>query len=85
MLCDGPNLFRQLKGPTKIGECPARTTTRKKLGRLALDDDSGPLLQPTVRIAAGGGFENRLPGGNAKKKYDYKIIEKILRKSQAPN
>jgi len=29
------------------------------------------------------GFENRQPGGNAEKKYDYKIIEKILRTSQA--
>ena len=71
MLCDGPILFRQLKRPTKIGECPARTTTREKLSRLALDDDSGPLLQPTFCIAAGGDFENRLPGGNAEKKYDY--------------
>ena len=42
-------------------------------------------LQLTVRIAAGGGFESRLPAGNAEKKYDYKIIEKILRTSQAPN
>ena len=65
MLCDGPILFRQLKRPAIIGECPARTTTRKKPGCLALDDDGGPLLQPTVRIAAGGGFEIRLPGGNA--------------------
>jgi hypothetical protein len=31
------------------------------------------------------GFENRLPGGDAEKKYDDKIIEKFLRKSQAPN
>ena len=42
-------------------------------------------LSLTVRIAAGGGFENRLPGGDAEKKYDYKIIEKILRTSQAQN
>jgi hypothetical protein len=31
------------------------------------------------------GFENRQPGGNAEKEYDYKIIEKFLRTSQAPN
>ena len=42
-------------------------------------------LHTTVRIAAGGGFENRPPGGNAEKKCDYKIIEKILKTSQAPN
>ena len=85
MLCDGPILFRQLKRPTKMGECPARTTTRKKPGRLALDYDSRPLLQPTFCIFAGVDFEKRLPGGNAEKKYDYKIIEKILRTSQAQN
>ena len=39
----------------------------------------------TFCIAAGGDFENRLPGGNAEKKYDYKIIEKIHRTSPAPN
>ena len=39
----------------------------------------------TFCIYAGVGFENRQPGGNAEKKYDYKIIEKFLRKSQAPN
>jgi hypothetical protein len=44
-----------------------------------------PTMTAKVRIAAGGGFENRLPGGNAEKKCDYKIIEKFLRKSQAPN
>jgi hypothetical protein len=31
------------------------------------------------------GFENRLPGGNAEKKRDYKIIEIFFRKSQDPN
>jgi hypothetical protein len=31
------------------------------------------------------GFENRQPGGNAEKKYDYEINEKFLRMSQAPN
>ena len=39
----------------------------------------------TFCIAAGGDIEKRLPGGNDEKKYDDKIIEKILRKSQAPN
>ena len=42
-------------------------------------------LPPTFCIAAGGDFENRLTGGDDEKKYDYKIIEKILRKSQVPN
>jgi len=51
---------------------------------LALDDDSGPLLQPTFCIAEGWGFEIRLPGGNDDLERDYKIIEKFLRKSQAP-
>ena len=64
MLCDGSNLFRQLKRPTKIGERPARATTRKKPGRLALDVDGGPLLQPTFCIGAGGEIENRLASGN---------------------
>jgi hypothetical protein len=31
------------------------------------------------------GFETRQPGGNAEKKYDYKIIEMFFRTSQAPN
>ena len=38
-----------------------------------------------ICIYAGVGFENRLPSGNAEKKYDYKIIEMILRTSHAPN
>jgi hypothetical protein len=36
-------------------------------------------------IYTGLGFENHLPGGNAEKKYDYKIIKNFLRTSQAPN
>jgi hypothetical protein len=44
-----------------------------------------PSWHVTVSIAAGVGFENRLPVGNAEKKYDYEINEKFLRKSQAPN
>jgi hypothetical protein len=36
-------------------------------------------------IAAGGDFENRLLCGNADLEYDYKIIEKLLRTSQAQN
>ena len=39
----------------------------------------------TFCIYAGVGFENRLPSGNAEKKYDYKIIGMIFRTSQAPN
>jgi hypothetical protein len=41
-------------------------------------------VHTTVRIAAGGGFEIGLPGGNDEKEFDYEINEKILRKSQAP-
>jgi len=37
---------------------------------LVLDDACGQLLKPTFCIAAGGDFENRLPGGNAEKKCD---------------
>ena len=55
------------------------------LACLALDDACGQLLKPTFCIAAGGDFENRLPGGDDEKKCDYKIIEKFLKKSQAPN
>jgi hypothetical protein len=33
-------------------------------------------LPPTVSIAAGVGFENRLPGGNDEKKYDDETNEK---------
>jgi hypothetical protein len=40
-------------------------------------------LRLTFCIAAGGDFENRLPGGNAEKKCDYKIIEKFFKMSQA--
>jgi hypothetical protein len=42
-------------------------------------------LYTTVRIAAGVGFENRLPGGNAFEKYDNEINEMFIRTSQAPN
>jgi len=38
-----------------------------------------------ISTAAGGDFETRLPGGNAEKKRDYKIIEKFPRTSQALN
>jgi len=51
---------------------------------LVLDDACGQLLKPTFCIYAGVGFENRLSGGNAEKKCDYKIIEMFFRKSQAP-
>ena len=44
-----------------------------------------PALRTTFCIAAGGDIEKRLTGGNDEKKCDYKIIEKFLRKSQAPN
>ena len=43
---------------------PATTRPRYEPGRLALDDAGGLLLMPTFCIAAGGGFEKRLPGGN---------------------
>jgi len=36
-------------------------------------------------IAIGGGFGNRLAGGNEDLECDYKIIEKFLRASQAQN
>ena len=59
-----PNTFLATKRPTKNRGVSARTTTRKKPGCLVLDEDGGPLLQPTFCIAAGGDFENRLAGGN---------------------
>ena len=40
---------------------------------------------PPTAIAAGGDFENRLPGGNVNRNTIIKIIEKFLRKSQALN
>ena len=46
---------------------------------------SEPSLHLTFCIYAGVDFENRLPGGNVEKKCDYKIIEMILRTSQAQN
>ena len=52
---------------------------------LALDDAGGLLLMPTFCIAEGWGFEKRLPGGNDDLERDYKIIEKFLRMSPAPN
>jgi len=52
---------------------------------LGLTIETAVKLQLTFCIYAGVGFENRLPGGNAEKKYDYKIVEMFFRTSQAPN